>query len=512
MLKCAIYARVSTRREEQQNSLQNQIALAEKIARENGFTVVGRYIDNGISGYGMKNRVQILQLLEDAKNKKFDVVIAKSVSRLGRNPRNSMEMADQLERLSVRLILPEDNYDTETSKSRFMFNLKAILAEEENSKLSERIKWGLKSSAEQGKRRVSVPPYGYTVNPVTKELEVDESTAPIVKEIFRLYLHEGWGMFKISNLLMKKGIPTPRMVSGAANAGVKWHQNTIKGILSNPVYTGKLVFHREETTGTLADSELYKIRRKVESEKQIVIENAHPAIISEDDFHAVQELMKKKGERKSNGKESLFAHIAKCADCHSGMHFKPDRRNGAYVCGGYVKYTTSYCSSHIIEEQALLQAIKDDLRALIQDSVRIERLYGLAEEKANALQSTVTKELKRLDKQLAELDKRFERLLSLHVEGAITTEQFKQQNERIIQQQQELANKKAELQSSLEARKDLNEQLQAFRKEVKRFINLDIDDEQVLKQVLQRLIHEIEVFEGGKIKIHYNLSNPLPSN
>jgi site-specific DNA recombinase len=189
------------------------------------------------------------------------------------------------------------------------------------------------------------------------------------------------------------------------------------------------------------------------------------------------QLMKKKGRHKSNGKESLFAHIAKCADCHSGMHFKPDRRNGAYVCGGYVRFTSSYCSSHIIEEQALLQAVKDDLKALIKDSVRIDHLYGLAEEKAYALKSSVTKGLKRIDKQLAELDKRFDKLLSLHVEGAITTEQFKQQNERITQQQQDLANKKAELQSALEARKDLNEQLQAFRKEVERFIALDIDNE-----------------------------------
>lgn len=497
-MKCAIYARVSTKREEQKNSLQNQIALAESIAREQGFTVVERYIDNGISGSGIKNRSEILRLVEDAKKKKFDVVITKSVSRLGRNTLNSLQMADQLERIPVRLILPEDSYDTQTSQSRFMFNLKAILAEEEISKFSDRIKLGLKSSAEQGKRRVSIPPYGYIVNPTTKKLEVDETAAPIVREIFRLYLHEGWGMFKICNHLMQKGVPTPRATTGAANAGTKWQQNSIKGILNNPVYTGKLVFRREETTGTLAESELYKIRRKVEPDKQITIENAHPALIAEDDFKAVQELMKRKGKHRSNGKESLFSYIVKCPDCGSGMHFKPDRRNGAYVCGGYVKHTSSYCSSHIIEEQKLLQAVKDDLRTLIKDNVRMEKLYGMAEEKANAVQISTTKELKRVDKQLAEMDNRFDKLLSLHVEGAITTEQFKQQNERIAQQQQDLANKKAELILALEARQDLTEQLQAFRKEVERFTNLDIDDEQVMKQVLQRLIHKIEVFEGGK--------------
>ncbi|SFM43122.1 Site-specific DNA recombinase [Paenibacillus sp. 1_12] len=189
-MKCVIYARVSTKREGQKNSLQNQIALAENIAKEYGFTVVERYIDNGISGSSFKNRSEIQRLLADAKRKKFDVVNAKSVSRLGRNTLNSMQLADQLERIPVRLILPEDSYDTDTSKSRLMFNLKAILAEDENAKLSERIKLGLQASAREGNRRVSVPPFGYTVNPTTKKYEVDEVAAPVVREIFRLYQHK----------------------------------------------------------------------------------------------------------------------------------------------------------------------------------------------------------------------------------------------------------------------------------------------------------------------------------
>ncbi|BDG33496.1 recombinase family protein [Parageobacillus thermoglucosidasius] len=507
-MKAAIYARVSTRKEEQQNSLQNQIVLAENIAKEYGFTIVGRYIDNGISGSGSKNRSGILQLLNDAKNKKFEVVIAKSVSRLGRNTLQSLEMADQLKRIPVRLILPEDNYDTETSRSRLMFNLKAILAEEESAKLSERIKLGLIASAKQGKYKASLPPYGYKINPFTRKLEIDETTAPIVKEIFRLYLYEGWGMYKISNYLMRKGFPTPRQVAGATNAGFKWHQSSIKCILTNPVYTGKLVHHREESTSTLAESELYKIRRKVDPDKQIIIENAHPAIISEEEFNAVQELMKKKGQRKSNRKESLFAHIAKCADCQSGMHYKPDRRNGAYVCGGYVKFSSSFCTSHIIEEKTLLQMVKNDLKEIIKDNLKMERFYGIAEEKANDLFSSTKKELKHIEKQLNELDKIFNNLLNLHIEGAITTEQFKKQNERIIQQQQELAAKKSELQSTLEQREQFDKKIQYFKKEIERFLNLDINDSQVLKQILQRLIEKIEVFEGGKIKIYYNLSLP----
>ncbi|MEJ8548652.1 recombinase family protein [Brevibacillus borstelensis] len=208
-MKCAIYARVSTKREEQKNSLLNQFALAENITREHGFEVVERYIDNGISGAGIKNRAEIQRLIEDAKKKKFDVVITKSVSRFGRKTINSLQMADQLERIPVRLILPEDNYDTATSASRFMFNLKAILAEEENAKLSERIKLGLRSSVMKGTHRPSIPPYGYSINETTNAYEIDENTAPILREIFKLYLHKGWGMFSISNYLMRRNIPTP---------------------------------------------------------------------------------------------------------------------------------------------------------------------------------------------------------------------------------------------------------------------------------------------------------------
>lgn len=100
-------------------------------------------------------------------------------------------------------------------------------------------------------------------------------------------------------------------------------------------------------------------------------------------------------------------------------------------------------------------------------------------------------------------------MLTLHAEGALTTEQFKQQNERLAQRLQELANQKNEIQAAVELKKDTTEQIQAFKRLVERFAKLDIDDEQVLKQFLHRLVHSIEVFEGEKVKIHYNLSPSL---
>lgn len=112
------------------------------------------------------------------------------------------------------------------------FELKAVFTKEENLKLSHRVKLGLKERAKQGKFKASVPPYGYKMNPHTNQLEVDEKTAPFVKEIFHLYLYKGWGMFKITNDFMSRGIPTPRAAAGAINAGAKWHQTQLRVFLT----------------------------------------------------------------------------------------------------------------------------------------------------------------------------------------------------------------------------------------------------------------------------------------
>jgi site-specific DNA recombinase len=513
-LRCVTYSRVSTKREEQQNSLQNQIAFNNDIATQLGGTVVENYIDNGISGGTIDKREDFKRLLKDAKDNKFDVLIAKGVSRLGRNLIESLKSADDIERAGIRLILPEDSYDTKTSDSRLSFNLKAVLAEEESVKLSQRTKIGLQSRAKQGFYKASLPAYGYKLNPATKRLILDEVYAPIVRKIFDLYLYEDWGMFRIGNYLMEQGMQTPRTVSGGINAGTRWHQSTVKVILTNPIYTGKLVQHREETTKFYAETEEgikkgYKVRQQLPPEQQIIIENNHPAIITQEEFDNVQEKRRKKGNNHSNGQESLFAHIAKCADCQSGMTFRNDRRkNGAYVCGGYVKHTTSYCSSHIIEESKLLQAVKEDIKAIIKSNVKLDNLYSVANKKANTQQKKHENELKVLERELITLDNRFKTLLDLLNEGLIDKKQFKEQNSTILYDKSNITKRMASLDSQLETKKEIERQFEGFKRKVDSFANLDMDDKKVLKQVLQSLIGQIEIFENEAIKIHYNIATP----
>lgn len=148
-------------------------------------------------------------------------------------------------------------------------------------------------------------------------------------------------------------------------------------ILENPSYTGNLYFHREETMHFIT-----KKRRQVEPERQIVLENTHPAIITMDEHLAVLKRISTKGANKSNGQESLFAHVAVCADCGHGMIHRKDRgdkaNGGAYVCGGYVKHTSKYCSSHLINMLELLMIVKNDLKELTTNHIKLEKLYKTA--------------------------------------------------------------------------------------------------------------------------------------
>lgn len=234
------------------------------------------------------------------------------------------------------------------------------------------------------------------------KLVLDEQYSPIAKEIFDLYLCKGWGCYKIASHLNTRKVPTPRTVSGGSNKGAMWHESSVKVILENVVYTGTLTQHREETIDFIS-----KRRKAIEPDKQIIVENAHPAIITQEEHIAALEKMRTKGKNKSNGQESIFAHIACCADCGKGMTCRKDRRQregGAYVCIGYVKHTTSYCSSHIVGYKKLIDFVTNDLRELITSNVKLEQLYKVAGGELKLHHIAYSIELHGVNKMLGKLD------------------------------------------------------------------------------------------------------------
>lgn len=302
----------------------------------------------------------------------------------------------------------------------------------------------------------------------------------------------------------KQKIPTPRKVSGRKNVGLTWHESSVRVILENPIYTGKLVQHREEVIDFATKS-----CKQVDPEQQIVVENSHHAIITAEEHFAVLEKMRSKGLNKSNGQESVFAHIACCADCGKGMTYRKDRNKhegGAYVCIGYVKHTSSYCSSHIVGYKKLIEAVTKDLRELITNNVRMEHLYKIAGGELELHENAYSKELQGVNKKLGKLADNFSTLLTLFQQKAIGIEQFKAENDNIQAEQSRLTARKIELETMIESKKDTERYLQDFQRQVNKIAKLDIENEQVLKHIIKRLISKIEVHADGSIKIIYNIA------
>jgi site-specific DNA recombinase len=506
--RVAIYIRVSTERDSQKNSLENQESYLTHIAMSNGWEVHNVYKDDGVSGARIINRSGLQSLMADARKKKFSTVIAKSVSRLGRNTIECLKTAFEIEsELGIRLILPEDNHDSLTNTSRLNFQLRAILAEEESAKMATRIKHGYRASAQRGKLNASRPPFGYKAE--FGKLVLHEIYSPIVREIFNLYLYEGWGFFRIKSYLTDKGVPTPRSVVGYKNAGKLWQESSIKSILENPNYTGNLYLHREETLDFIT-----KKRRQVEPEQQIILENTHPAIITMEEHLSVLKRISTKGANKSNGQESLFAHIAVCADCGHGMMYRKDRgknmKGGAYVCGGYVKHTSKYCSSHLINSQELLMIVKNDLQELLTNHTKLEKIYKTACGLVESTQDKHSSKFKQVTRRHTQLQNEFQKLFQAYSQNVISLEQFQMQNKHILDEQNSLNQQKADLEKQIGNKIDMDEQLKQFRNQLSKITILDIDDEKVLKIVIHKLVQKITISNTGKVtKIHYNFINPL---
>ncbi|MBP1966422.1 recombinase family protein [Paenibacillus aceris] len=366
--------------------------------------------------------------------------------------------------------------------------------------ISKRVKFGRREKAKKGKFNGSLPPFGYTKDGNTLELHPEYS--PVVVDIFRLYLYENWGLYKISRHLIDAKIPTPRTVVGAKNAGELWQQSIIKLILTNPVYTGNMIQNRSETVSIRT-----RQRKKIPLEDRTAVYDTHPALISMEEFEEVQNKLTKKGKQRSNGRESLFAHIAVCADCGMGMHFKKDR--GGYTCGRYGKYGKKHCSSHYIKADDLLTKVKDNLKSLILgNGVKTRKLVDVLKKESGHVPVNYEKEIKQVDSKIAQLTRKQSKLLDLLNDGDLTQQEWRTHNTLVRDEFTLLTNRKSELQTLTEKEDDLDSDFQAFEKQVNKLLSLDFEDEKILKQVISKLVLKVDVFDDSRIKIHFNIINP----
>ncbi|HWO74645.1 MAG TPA: recombinase family protein [Bacillus sp. (in: firmicutes)] len=488
-MRCAIYIRVSTKKDEQQNSLISQREGFIQYVAEKGWEIHDFYVD--VESGTTSKRDALQKLIEDAKAKKFDAILSKELSRLARNGGLSYQIRDIAILNNLHIVSLEGAIDTTTGNID-KFGLYVWLYEEESRRISNRVKFSLKVKAEKGEFKGSVPPLGYEVKDGKLYIRQD-NTPDIVRRIFSDYLN-GKGFDHIARELYKEGIPTPSQIAGKSNSGDKWHGSTIRKILENPHYTGDLVQCRSTTKSITV-----KTRKFNDPKDFIFIPNRHEAIISKKDFETVQQLISSRKRKRPQAEVHLFTNTAYCADCGRGMHYKKNRKG--YVCGNYNKHGIKACSEHLIRESDLILAILNDIQTLASN-LNNESIIAKLESQLNKQKQQNEKQIKTLDNKIEKLRNRKRHAHNSHFDGNMSKNDYDEYMSSINEEMNEILKSKQILEESLQNQDDLL----AFT-ELKKNLEQFLSFKELTPKMLHTIIDRIEIKADGGPRIFYRFSN-----
>lgn len=358
----ALYLRLSAADAEggESGSIANQRAYLHRWAAENGYRVVAEFQDDGYTGTDF-DRPGFQRLMAQLQSGRIRCFATTDLSRLGRNCGQALTLVEEtFQRLGVRYIAVNDGYDTQTASresldpSVFKFLLNELYAKDCSAKVLR----AKRTLQREGKFLGGQAPFGYRIDPADKyHLLPEEDTAPVVKQIYRLFL-AGWTLSQIARRLEEGGIPSPA-ARRAGREGGRWSTATLRRILTLPTYRGALTQHVTEMTS-------YKVhtRRAVPPAQWVVCENAHLPLVSEEEFRQVQCLL---GNRRYAGQkaEHPLSGLVFCAGCGGRMYPHRVGRYCYFICGTYAK-DPARCTAHRLREDKLEQLVVRQLRPLLQ--------------------------------------------------------------------------------------------------------------------------------------------------
>ena len=511
----ALYPRLSHEDELQgeSNSISNQKRILEAYAKQNGFTNLKWYTDDGFSGANFQ-RPGFQSMLADIEAGLVGTVIVKDMSRLGRNYLQVGMYTEMIfPQKNVRFIAINDGVDSAQGDNDFA-PLRNIFNEWLVRDTSKKIRAVKRSKGMSGKPVTSKPVYGYLMDE-DENFIIDEEAAPVVKQIYNLCL-AGNGPTKIARMLTEQQIPTPGTLEYRRTGSTrryhpgyecKWATNTVVHLLENREYTGCLVNFKTEKPS-------YKLKHSIENppEKQAVFENHHEPIIDRETWERVQELRKQRKRPNRYDEVGLFSGILFCADCGSVMYqqrYQTDKRKqDCYICGSYKKRTAD-CTAHFIRTDLLTAGVLSNLRKVTSYAAKHEArfmklLIEQNEDGDRRRNAAKKKELEAAEKRIAELSAIFKRLYEDSVTGRISDERFTELSADYEAEQKELKERAARLREELSKAQEATANAEKFMNVVRRHTTIEELTPTLLREFVEKIVvHESVALDGkrrGKLR------------
>ena len=515
----AIYIRLSKEDgdREESESVTNQRKILKAFAKENKYKIYDEYIDDGYKGTNF-NRPDFKRMIRDIENKKINMVITKSLSRLGRD---YIETGRYIETYfpenEIRYIAILDDVDTYLDRNCDTVAFKNIMNDYYAKETSKNIKKTKNKKKLEGFYYTSYAPFGYKKVSKSGNLEIDEVQADIVRKIYDLFL-EGKGTYQIAKLLTGEGIEPPglqmkmkNVVNNITNTTDKWNHNTVRRILSNQIYIGNCVQNKSKKIS-------YKSKKMIAipEEEHTITKNHHKAIIPIDKWELVQKMLGVHKNEKIRDTDVLFKGLLYCAHCNNKLSIrtKVDHNKSGDVTRRYIlcstankKISNSICYKRYInynkfEEQAISK-ISEILKIYINSNAfkneeALRRILDLQSNKGSIL-----KRQEKLDRDLKRINKKIGTLYNDKLNGLLEEQDFKLFSENLVNERHRIERILKETQKELNKFKDdgINNRIKLDTQKV---IKKLVKNKEFNKETITQLVNRIEVDKDNHAVIYFN--------
>ena len=494
----ALYARVSSDRQDVDLSVAAQLRSLRDYAKSNGYSVAREYVDEAESGR-VADRPQFRDMIEQGSqpNPPFEVILVWKFSRFTRKREHAVAFKSMLRRKGIRVVSITEHAD-DSPTGKLMEAIIESVDEFYSENLAQDVTRGMREAASRGFFLGSKAPFGYRrvkVSDGVKErptLEIDPAAAPVVKEIFESSLR-GNGLKEICRVLNERGI---------TNRGRRWYKNGLHYLLGNEAYTGTAIWGKTAKGG--------------KAQEPVRVEGAWPALVSRELFDGVQKAMRDRAPKVRRparvGSRFLLSGLLKCGLCgktYTGQGAKSGQF-AYYICGTLFREGAGTCSARYLNAPRVEDFVVDKIRERILTEEIIVKLVQLVAEEIDAMAGELAGRLESIDAELVDVRRRLGKLYEALENSDLTLEALSPRILSLRHREEQLTAAREDAASQLEQRRvelPTTGEIRGYVADFRELLQEGTFPER--KALIRNFVEGIEV-EGDEATLAYTI--PMPND
>ena len=482
---------------DEEEVLQRHLNTLQELAAKRGY-VIDKIYREIVSGDTIAARPQMQQLLADVENNMWDGVLVKEIERLARGDSVDQGLVAQTFKYSNTLIItPDKIYDPSNEFDEEFFEIGLFMSRREYNTIKRRLNDGRMASTKEGKFIGSVTPYGYDKEKLVREkgykLIINEDEAKYVRMMFELYSYgkdgKEYGALAIANLLNDLGVLSKKQS--------RWSPASIRDILKNPVYIGKLRNNYSPTKVKIVDGQ--KVTYRVHhSDNYNLYEGLHEAIIDEDTFNAVQQRFEENKQKRSHSNVATFQNpLAGLIVCKRCNHIMVRKKAKSQYGSASLVCNTPHCRMH----SSLVSLVEKRVINMLKDLYEKYSVETNINQEINNDNDVFQKVLDKLEKQLVTLEKQLSNTYDYFEKEIYSLDEFVQRSETLKKRISETKDKITNMKEQMSRTKDYYDFCERTKKILEVYDECDIISEKntLLKTVIEKIEYNKET--RGKSRV-----------